>query len=105
MAAAANPARPSCPVRGHPQRRLHRHPPLVRSRCVTVLTRAASNRSLTRPYCAPSRGPYELAPGSGLNGCSVTQQVPCGWWFVLSLHWDDGGTLLWILTTWYWVGP
>ena len=43
--------------------------------------------------------------GKGLNGCTVTQQVPCGLWFVLSLHCDDGGTLLWIFTTWYCVGP
>src|SRR6516162_1802326 len=35
----------------------------------------------------------------------VTQQVPCGLWLVLSLHCDDGGTLLCTLTTWYCVGP
>ena len=42
--------------------------------------------------------------GSGLKGCTVTQ-VPCGLWFVFSLHCEDGGTLLWIFTTWYSVAP
>ena len=43
--------------------------------------------------------------GSGLKGCTDTQHVPCGWWFVFSLHCEEGGTLLWIFTTWYSVGP
>ena len=43
--------------------------------------------------------------GSGLKSCTVTQHVPWGLWFVFSLHCEDGGTLLWIFTTWYSVGP
>src|ERR1700722_6614929 len=44
-------------------------------------------------------------PGSGLKGCTGTQHVPWGWWFDFRTHWDEGGTLLWIFTTWYCVGP
>ena len=31
--------------------------------------------------------------------------MPCGLWFVFSRHCEDGGTLLWIFTTVYVVGP
>src|SRR3974390_182915 len=54
------------------------------------------------PSSAPRRAPAPVPAqpaGSGLNPCTVTQHVPWGLWFVLSLHCGDGGTLLWIFTT------
>ena len=68
---------------------------------------AATLFALTKKPGPPRRvGRCRAQPaGSGLNPCTVTQHVPWGLWFVLSLHCDDGGTLLWIFTTWYWVGP
>ena len=86
------------------------HPELTEA-ITTRFDDIVQGRPPTRPSSpdassAPAGGGTSGADaGSGLNGCTVTQQVPCGLWFVFSLHCDDGGTLLWILTTWYWVGP
>ena len=42
---------------------------------------------------------------SGWYFCSLTQHVPCGLPLDFRMHSDDGGSLLWIFTTWYSVGP
>ena len=44
-------------------------------------------------------------PGSGLKGCTVTQQVPWAMPLFGILHSADFGTLLCTFTTWYCVGP
>jgi hypothetical protein len=43
--------------------------------------------------------------GNGLNGCTVTQQVPWAMPLFGILQSADFGTLLWTFTTWYSVGP
>ena len=107
IARALAPPADDRPVPGRPEGRVHASSLPERQ---SIANGVSSPRGLVVPRTPGSGrriGPARSQPdvGNGLNGCTVTQHVPCGLWFVFSLHCDDGGTLLWILTTWYWVGP
>ena len=98
---------------GEDQHLLHPDPPRARRAWCGRASRTSTNAA--RPARARSAERYSFSVdgagvrpqdelGSGLNGCTVTQHVPCGFPLVFSLHCDDGGTLLWTLTTWYCTG-